>query len=155
MEVYRREAISGHDIASLAFILREKCGKCGNYVHLGATKYDIVDTTWAIILRDALLTLRGKLREVVRKLVDLAMENIDTYVIGRTHGQHALPITFGFKFANHAYELVSSYERLIELQKRLLRLKMSGSVGTMASWRDKGFLIEETVAESSALNPMQ
>lgn len=153
MEVYRREAITGHDIASLAFILGEKCGKCGDYVHLGATSYDIVDTTWTIILRDALLILRGRLREVIRKLMDLSMEHIDTYVIGRTHGQHALPITFGFKFANHAYELARSYERLIELEKRLVRLKMSGSVGTMASWREKGFLIEEIVARELCLEP--
>ncbi|MEM1773476.1 MAG: lyase family protein, partial [Desulfurococcaceae archaeon] len=153
MDIYRREAVMGHDIASLAFILGEKCGECGKYVHLGATSYDIVDTTWALILRDAINILRGKLRGIIEKLLELAKEHVHTYVIGRTHGQHALPITFGFKFANYAYELARSYERLVELEKRLIRLKMSGSVGTMASWGDKGFLIEDIVGKELCLEP--
>jgi adenylosuccinate lyase len=155
MEIYRREAVIGHDIAALSFILGEKCGECGKYVHLGATSYDIVDTAWALILRDALNIIRRKLKNVIEKTGKLALEHADTYVIGRTHGQHALPITFGFKFANYVYEFSRSYERLVELEKRLVRLKMSGSVGTMASWGDKGFLIEEHVGRELCLEPHQ
>ncbi|MEM0318392.1 MAG: adenylosuccinate lyase [Candidatus Nezhaarchaeales archaeon] len=153
MDIYRKEAIIGHDIASLAFILGEKCGECGKYVHLGATSYDIVDTTWALILRDAINILKRKLGGIIEKLLELAKEHAHTYVIGRTHGQHALPVTFGFKFANYAYELARSYERLVELEKRLIRLKMSGSVGTMASWRDRGFLIEDIIGKELGLEP--
>lgn len=152
-EVYEREAATGHDIASLAFILSEKCGTCGSYVHYGATSYDIVDTAWSLVLRDALSLLREKLEKVMAKLAELSMKYVDTPVVGRTHGQHALPVTFGFKFANYLYELARSYERLRELAKRLLRLKMSGSVGTMASWGRKALEIEKEASRLLGLEP--
>ncbi|MEM2025957.1 MAG: lyase family protein, partial [Desulfurococcaceae archaeon] len=153
VEIYEMELLTGHDIASLAFILGERCGECGKFIHLGATSYDIVDTAWALILREALLIIKDKLKRVINTLIDLAEKYVDDYVIGRTHGQHALPITFGFKFANYAYELSRSYERLIELENRLVKLKMSGSVGTMASWGEKGILIEEMVGKELCLEP--
>lgn len=152
-DIYARELVTGHDIASLAFILGEKCGECGKYVHLGATSYDVVDTAWAIILKDALSLVRERLRRVIERLAELSEKYAGTLVVGRTHGQHALPVTFGFKFANYAYELARSYERLLELEKRVLRIKMSGSVGTMAAWGEKGLLVEESVSRELGLPP--
>lgn len=152
-EIYEMEAKTGHDIASLAFILGNRCGECGKYIHFGATSYDIVDTAWALILREALKLVREKLRQILSVLLDYARKHIDDYVIGRTHGQHALPITFGFKFANFAYELSRSYERLAETERRIVKLKMSGSVGTMASWGDRGDMIEELVGKELCLEP--
>lgn len=153
MEVYKREFVTGHDIASLALIIGEMCGECGKYIHLGATSYDIVDTAWSLILRDALNIIKEKLKYLIKKLTVLAEEHTYTYVIGRTHGQHALPVTFGFKFANYTYELARSYERLLELEKRVIKLKMTGSVGTMASWGNKGFAVEDLVGRELNLEP--
>ncbi|MEM4769473.1 MAG: adenylosuccinate lyase [Desulfurococcaceae archaeon] len=153
MEVYRREAVTGHDIASLVFILSEKCGECSRFIHYGATSYDVVDTAWSLILREALGLIESKLKRVILRLSELAVEYADAVVVGRTHGQHALPITFGFKFANYAYELARSYERLRELSRRLIRLKMSGSVGTMASWGRIALEIERAVSEELGLEP--
>jgi len=153
VDVYSMEAVTGHDIASLTYILGEKCGECGKYVHLGATSYDVVDTAWALIFRDALAIVRRKLMDVVDRLSQLALEHRDTVMVGRTHGQHALPITVGFKLANYVYELSRSFERLCELEKRVVRAKLSGAVGTMAGWLGRGLIVEEAASKYLGLDP--
>ena len=152
-EVYELEGILGHDIASLAYLLGEKCGPCGGYVHLGATSYDIVDTAWALLLREGLGVVKRKLRGVLKSLADLSTKYRDALMPGRTHGQHALPITFGFKLANYVYELSRSYERICSLESRLIRSKISGAVGTMAAWGHKGLEIERKASEILGLEP--
>lgn len=152
-EVYARELATGHDIASLAYILGEKCGECGKYVHLGVTSYDVVDTAWALAVRDALSMIKKKLRAVVETLSRLAVEHRETIMVGRTHGQHALPITAGFKFANYVYELSRSYERLCSVEDRVVRSKISGAVGTMAGWLGKGLAVEEAASRYLGLVP--
>ncbi len=152
-KVYAREKEIGHEIASLVEILSKKCGECGKYIHFGATSYDIVDTAWAIIIREALKILRSRLRRVIEKLMDLTLRYRDTLMVGRTHGQHALPITLGFKLANYVYELARSYERLCECEDRVIRGKISGAVGTMASWRGKGLDVEKYALKELGLEP--
>jgi len=152
-DVYSMEVVTGHDIASLTFILGERCGECGRYVHLGATSYDIVDTAWGLVIRDALAIVRRKLKAVIDRLSELALEYRDVIVVGRTHGQHALPITVGFKFANYVYELSRSFERLCELEKRVVRSKVSGAVGTMAGWLGRGLVVEEAASRYLGLEP--
>jgi adenylosuccinate lyase len=152
-EVYAGEEVLGHDIASLAYILGEKCGECGRYVHLGATSYDVIDTAWALILREGIDIVKGRLRRILSALEELAIRYRDTIMVGRTHGQHALPITLGFKLANYIYELARSYERLCLLENRLIRSKISGAVGTMAAWGDKGFEVERGASEYLGLEP--
>lgn len=152
-EIYRLEEVTGHDIASLAYILGERCGECGRYVHLGATSYDIVDTSWAILVGRALELVKRKLRRILEAISKLAIEHRDTIMVGRTHGQHALPITLGFKLANYVYELSRSYERICEAEKRIIRSKFSGAVGTMAAWGDKGFDVEKGASEYLRIDP--
>ena len=152
-EVYSKEKELGHDIAALTYILGERCGECGKYIHLGATSYDIVDTAWALILRDALRIVLLRLRNIINMLIDKAQTYADTLMVGRTHGQHALPITLGFKFANYVYEFARSYERICECMKRVIRGKISGAVGTMAAWKDKGLEVERYTLERLGLNP--
>lgn len=152
-DVDELEKVIGHDIASLAILIAKHCNECGKYVHLGATSYDIVDTAWALIVRDALGIIKSRLRKIIEKTIELTIKHQDTVIVGRTHGQHALPITFGFKLANYIYELSRSYERLCELEKRVLRCKMSGAVGTMAAWGDKGLHVESMVSQVLQLEP--
>lgn len=147
------EEKTGHEMASLAIIAAERCGECGKYVHLGATSNDIIDTAWALILREAFCIVKKRLKNVIEKLVELTYIYKESVMIGRTHGQHAVPMTFGFKLANYVYELTRSYERLVESEKRVIKGKMAGAVGTMAAWMDKGLAIEETVLKELGLEP--
>jgi adenylosuccinate lyase len=121
-----------HDIASLVRVLSEVCGSSGAYVHLGATSYDIVDTANALQLKYALGIIEGKLADFRTVLQKQAAAHENTVMIGRTHGQHALPITLGFKFAVWGYEVNRHIERLNECKKRVLAGKVSGAVGTQA-----------------------
>lgn len=153
-EVDELEKKLGHDIAALVTIISEKTGSpCGNYVHLGATSYDIVDTAWALILRDAIELVKSKLRNVIEAMIDYVYRYRDVVMVGRTHGKHALPITFGFKIANYVYELSRSFERLIDVEKRVVRGKIAGAVGTMAGWFSKGLIVEEEALSSLNLEP--
>src|SRR6266511_2840456 len=83
-----------HDIMAVVTALSEKCGgEAGKYVHLGATSSDISDTATALQLRDAIRVLRGDLAELRRVLVALAKQHRKTVMLGRTHGQAAVPMT--------------------------------------------------------------
>ncbi|MCW4046194.1 MAG: adenylosuccinate lyase [Candidatus Bathyarchaeota archaeon] len=122
-----------HDLASLVRALSEVCGSSGAYVHLGATSYDIVDTANALQLKDAIDIIEKKLAALKGTLQKQAARHKGTVMMGRTHGQHALPITLGFKFAVWGREISRHIQRLDECKKRVVAGKMSGAVGTQAS----------------------
>ncbi len=143
----------GHDVMAMVVALAEKSGNSGRFIHFGATSYDIVDTAYAIIFRDAINIINNKLIKIIDKLCELSDKHRNTIMVGRTHGQHALPITLGFKFANYAYELTRSLLRIRESKERLIRGKMSGAVGTMAAWNGYGIKIEEYVMRELDLEP--
>ncbi|MGC9106531.1 MAG: adenylosuccinate lyase [Thermoprotei archaeon] len=147
------EAQLGHDVMALAVHLAELAGDRGRFVHFGATSYDIVDTAYALIVRDALEIVLSKLKKIITILVEYSLRYKDLVMVGRTHGQHADPITLGFKFANYAYELARSYERLKELAKRVVKAKFAGAVGTMAAWGALGLRIQEEVCDFLNLPP--
>jgi adenylosuccinate lyase len=134
-----------HDIASLVRALSEVCGSSGAYVHLGATSYDIVDTANALQLKDAIAIIEKKLAALKRILQKQAAQHKETVMIGRTHGQHALPITLGFKFAVWGYEVSRHIQRLTDCKTRVLVGKMSGAVGTQASLAEHAARIQELV----------
>ena len=134
-----------HDIASLVRALSEVCGSSGAYVHLGATSYDIVDTANALQLKDAFEIIGKKLATLKSLLQKQAAQYKETVMIGRTHGQHALPITLGFKFAVWGYEVSRHIERLNDCRDRVLVGKMSGAVGTQASLGEHAARIQELV----------
>ncbi len=140
-----------HDIASLVRALSEVCGSSGAYVHLGATSYDIVDTANALQLKDALTVIEKKLRDFKAILQKQAINHKDTAMIGRTHGQHALPITLGFKFAVWGYEIKRHLERLDECEKRVLVGKVSGAVGTQAGLGEHAEQIQMLVMKKLGL----
>ena len=134
-----------HDIASLVRALAEVCGSSGAYVHLGATSYDIVDTANALQLKAAIEIIEKKLVTLKCILQKQADQHKETVMIGRTHGQHALPITLGFKFAVWGYEVSRHLERLNDCKARVLVGKMSGAVGTQASLAVHAARIQELV----------
>jgi len=134
-----------HDIASLVRALSKVCGSSGAYVHLGATSYDIVDTANALQLKAAIGIIEKKLAALKCILQEHAARHKETLMIGRTHGQHALPITLGFKFAVWGYEISRHIERLNDCKTRVLVGKMSGAVGTQASLAEHATLIQDLV----------
>jgi adenylosuccinate lyase len=134
-----------HDIASLVRALSEQCGSSGAYVHLGATSYDIVDTANALQLKDALDVIEKRLACFKGVLQEKADHYKRTVMMGRTHGQHALPITLGFKFAVWGYEVDRHIQRLNQCRERVLVGKMSGAVGTQAGLGEHAERIQELV----------
>ncbi len=136
-----------HDVMSLVRALAEVCGTSGAYVHLGATSYDIVDTARALQLKDAIDIICQKLDDLELVTMKAAERYKSTVMMGRTHGQHALPITFGLKLSVWMREVSRYIERLNECRKRVLVGKMSGAVGTQAGLGSNAVKIQELVME--------
>jgi adenylosuccinate lyase len=145
------EAQIRHDIASVVRALSEVAGASGGYVHLGATSQDINDTATAMQLKGAVAVLEKRLDSFEKVLLDKAERYKQTIMIGRTHGQHALPITFGFKVAIWLRETARHIERLSQCKDRLLVGKMSGAVGTMAGLGSNAIKIQELVMQKLGL----
>ncbi len=136
-----------HDVASLVRALAEVCGSSSGYVHLGATSYDIVDTANALLLKDALGLIEKRLDEFERVMMEKAIRYKRTILVGRTHGQHALPITLGFKFAVWMREISRHAKRLQQCKERILVGKMSGAVGTQAGLGEHAMRLQELVMD--------
>jgi adenylosuccinate lyase len=135
-----------HDIMAVTKALSEVCrGDAGKYVHLGATSYDIVDTANALQFAASTALISGQLKELRKTLVGLAKKHRDTVMVGRTHGQYSIPITFGLKMAVFAMEVERQIERLYECKGRVLVGKMSGAVGTGAAMGKHVLRIQELV----------
>jgi adenylosuccinate lyase len=143
-----------HDLLAMVYALQEVCeGDAGGYIHLGATSYDTEDTALALQLRKAMDIVEGDLKALLKALLDKAVEHRETVCIGRTHGQHALPMTYGLKFALWASEVGRHLDRLAETRKRIEVGKMSGAVGTMASFGGKGFEVQRLTMKRLRLEP--
>ena len=153
-DILKLEHKTGHELYSLTKILSSKVSsECRKYIHLGYTSNDVIDTAWALVIRDAILLIKKKLSMVIRRLIEYSVEYRDVVAIGRTHGQHALPITIGFKLANYVYELARSYERIKDCEKRVVKGKIAGAVGTMAAWGDLGISIQNEILAHLGLKP--
>jgi len=149
------EAEIHHDLLAMVYALEKVCdGDAGKYIHLGATSYDTEDTALAFQLREALAIIEGDLLRLLKVLLDQAEAHRETVCIGRTHGQHALPMTYGMKFALWASEVARHLDRLEETRRRVLVGKMSGAIGTMASFGDKGFEVQRLTMERLGLEPV-
>ncbi len=135
-----------HDLMAVVLALTEASGpEAGKYVHFGATSNDISDTATALQLRDAIAIVDEDLEELARALADLAKKHKRTVMLGRTHGQAAVPITFGLKMAVYTAEVERHRERIVEMTKRVVVGKMSGAVGTGAAFGPKALEIQADV----------
>ncbi|MFH1520259.1 MAG: adenylosuccinate lyase [Candidatus Micrarchaeota archaeon] len=145
------ESLIHHDLMAMVKALTEQAGDAGKYVHLGATSYDIEDTATALIFLDAIAVIENNLTGFGIVLKKLALEHKETVCVGRTHGQHAVPTTYGMKFALYYQELKRDLERLKEAKKRIAVGKMSGAVGTMATFGNDGPKIQKFVMKELGL----
>jgi len=148
------EAQTHHDLMAMVKALSEKCPpKAGGHVHLGATSYDIEDTASALQFRDAILLLKKRSLELCKVLRTLAVAHKRTVCIARTHGQHAVPTTYGMKFALYYTEMRRDVERLDAALARITVGKMSGAAGTMATFGGKGRQVQALVMAELGLAP--
>lgn len=150
-EVNAIEAEIKHDVMAVVKALSAKCGKAGKSIHLGATSNDIIDTGSAMQLKEAVEIIREDLVALKKSLLGLADKHKNTLQVGRTHGQFAVPTTFGLKMAVYALEVTRHIERLDESKERLLVGKMTGAVGTGAALGDEVLKIQELVMEKLKL----
>jgi len=140
-----------HDVMSVVKAMAEQAGDGGAYIHLGATSNDIIDTANALQLKEAWPLIDAACRELRNELARLAKENKATLQVGRTHGQWAVPTTFGLKMAVYAVEMDRHLERLKEAAPRVLVGKFLGAVGTGAAMGEHALEVQRLVMERLGL----
>jgi adenylosuccinate lyase len=122
-----------HDVIAFLTNVNEYVGDAGRYIHLGMTSSDVLDTALALQLVASLDVILGQLEHLVQAIRYQAQQHRDTVMIGRSHGIHAEPITFGFKLAGWLAEVLRHRDRLCALHQRIAVGKISGAVGTYAN----------------------
>jgi adenylosuccinate lyase len=131
--VEERERTTGHDVAAFVDVVADSIGEEGRWIHYGLTSSDVLDTALALQLRDAGEIVVGGAREYRDALIHRAFEYRDTLTVGRTHGVHAEPTTFGLRLAGFAFEADRNLRRLERAFEEVRVGKLSGAVGTYAS----------------------
>lgn len=140
-----------HDLMAMVKALAEKCPKYGGFVHLGATSYDIEDTATGLTMKRAIGKIRERLLVTKSLLRKHAIERKKLVCVGRTHGQHAVPTTYGMKFAIWYKEIDRHLLRLQKSEEMISVGKMAGATGTMATFGGKGRKIQKLVMDGLGL----
>lgn len=141
-----------HDVMAITRTLAEESGEGAGWVHFGATSGDITDTALGLEHREALAVVHRDLRDLARALIFLAEKHRATPEVGRTHGQHAVPQSFGYKMAVAAAEVARHRRRLEELLPRIAVGKMAGAVGTGAGFGAPAEAVETAVMHRLGLH---
>ena len=152
LAVTERERVTDHDVAAFVDVVQQRVGMPeGAWIHHGLTSSDLVDTAWCWMLRDAAKLIDRALVDFYEALVVLANKYRDTVMIGRTHGVHAEPTTFGAKVALWALQVGRDHERLTSATQRISVCKLSGAVGTYSNIDPR---VEASVAKAIGLTPV-
>jgi adenylosuccinate lyase len=131
--VNEREQVTDHDVAAFVDVVAASVGEHGRWIHYGLTSSDVLDTALALQLREAGEVVLASARAYRDALLERALEHRDTLCVGRTHGVHAEPTTFGLRLAGFAFEADRNLARLADAFEQLAFGKLSGAVGTYAS----------------------
>jgi len=143
---------SGFPIIALVQELRKQVSvEAAPYIHWGATTQDIIDSACVLQLRAAADLFKARLGEIARHLSTLTDSHRNTILPGRTHGQQALPVTFGLKVAAWLAPLLRHLQRLEEILPRLLVVQFGGAAGTLAALGDRGLAVAEELAKELKL----
>jgi adenylosuccinate lyase len=146
--VQERERVTDHDVAAFVDILQQGAGLAGRWIHFGLTSSDVLDTALALQLEAAGTIVVAGARELVTVLAERAREHVETVCVGRTHGVHAEPTTFGLKLAGFAFEAHRNAERLQRAFAQASVGAISGAVGTYSATSPE---FEERVLERLGL----
>jgi adenylosuccinate lyase len=144
------EAVTRHDVIAFLTAVGENVGESSKYIHMGMTSSDVLDTGLSVQMKEAAELLLARLRKLRDVLVEKALRYKYTLMVGRTHGIHAEPITFGLKMALWIMEVDRNIERLIKAKESISVGKISGAVGTFANIDPR---IEEHVCRRLDLKP--
>jgi 3-carboxy-cis,cis-muconate cycloisomerase len=148
-------ARTGHSLVPLIWELDRVCdGDAGGYVHWGATTQNIQQTGQLLLLRRAHAIFLRQLASILRALADLAERTKEMLLPGRTHGQHAVPATFGYKVAVWIDELCRHVERLQGCESRVFVAMLGGGAGTLASLGEIGLATQEKMAARLGMRSM-
>ena len=151
-ELRRGRETSGHSTAGLLKAVAARCsGSAGEWVHFGATVQDVTDTWMMSTLREARRYFAVQLAGVDAALTELAARHRDTLMLGRTHGQEGLPITFGFKVAGWGAEVRRHLQRLDEVGRRLEVGQLAGGVGSLSALGPRGLEVQARFCERLGL----
>ncbi|MFB3737801.1 MAG: adenylosuccinate lyase [Candidatus Velamenicoccus archaeovorus] len=150
--VLELERVTKHDVAAFVQCVAESVGPEGRWVHFGLTSSDVLDTGFALQLRDAAELLLRRLETLLGVVKRLALEHRGTVMVGRTHGVHAEPTSFGHKAANWAFQLDRDRERLRRAREAVSVGKISGVVGTYGAVDPR---VEEEVCARLGLRPAE
>ncbi len=131
--IHEIEAETNHDVIAFVSTVAEYAGDVSRHFHFGLTSSDVLDTAGALQLRDALDLIISEAKALTLVLADLSLEHRETVMVGRTHGVHAEPTTFGHKLAVWAFEMERNLERLAHAREVAAVGKISGAVGTYAN----------------------
>lgn len=132
--VAERELVTDHDVAAFVDVVQSAIGMpAGAWIHHGLTSTDVVDTAWCWMLKDGAELILGAMNELITKLQELAQLHRDTVMIGRTHGIHAEPTTFGTKVALWALQVDRDRSRMRAAREAIAVCKLSGAVGTYSN----------------------
>lgn len=131
--VSERERVTDHDVAAFVDVVAESVGEHGRWIHYGLTSSDVLDTALALQLRQAGEVVLASARAYRDALLERALEHRETLCVGRTHGVHAEPTSFGLRLAGFAFEADRNVHRLENAFEQLAFGKLSGAVGTYAS----------------------
>ena len=148
-------ARTGHPLVPLVWELDRACeGDAGGYVHWGATTQNITQTGHLLLVRKAHTIFLKQLATILHTLADLAERTKDFLLPGRTHGQHAVPATFGFKVAVWIDEFCRHVERLWGCEGRVFVAMLGGGAGTLASLGENGLATQAKIAARLGMVPM-
>jgi adenylosuccinate lyase len=149
--IAEREKITDHDVAAFVDVVQDRiAGDAGKWIHFGLTSSDIVDTAWCVTLTRAADRLNQASGRLIDSLRRRAVEFRDTPMVGRTHGVHAEPTTFGVKLALWALQADRDRQRLLAARRSIAVGKLSGAVGTYSNIDPA---IEDSVCRALGLTP--
>ena len=145
---------TNHSLMPLLWALQKMCkNDTGEYIHYGATTQDIQDTSQVLEIHDAIIIMERDLRVIIRLIIGLVETYKDMVTIGRTHCQHALPMTMGLKFSVWADEVYRNLQRLLDCKKRVLVSQLFGGVGSMDALTDQAVETLKRFSERLGLVP--
>lgn len=154
-EMERIKEKVGHGFVPFVKVLVKACKETGGrYVHYGVTTQNIQQTSQLYIAKEVTAIYKGFLADILSHLSVLAKDHADTVMAGRTHGRHAIPITYGYKTAVWLSELLSGIERLEECEKRVFVCMMGGAAGGFHAMGEAGPRVQARVGEELGMRPM-